>query len=148
VFPTNIIDGNDPILEKKLLKDEGQYSLVKTLFGFEFNGNCKTMWLEEKKWAKLLTTLHSWIRAGSLGWGVPFQEFKFMVAKLRHAFTALSGGQGLLSPCNQLLKRHPQVIYFHQSKPLLLAILNCWMILQESTSIPHTVTNWLQDGPI
>jgi hypothetical protein len=72
VFPANIIDGNDSILEKKLLKGEGQYSLVKTLLGFEFYGNCKIRWPEEEKWAKLFTTLHSWIQAGSLGWGVPF----------------------------------------------------------------------------
>jgi hypothetical protein len=31
VFPADIVDGNDPISEKKLLKGEGQYSLFKTL---------------------------------------------------------------------------------------------------------------------
>jgi hypothetical protein len=104
VFPANIVDSDDPILEKKLLKGEGKYSLIKILLGFEFDGNQKTMWLEEEKRAKLLTTLHSWIQAGSLGWGIPFQEFKSVVAKLRHAFTALSGGRGFLSLCNRLLK--------------------------------------------
>jgi hypothetical protein len=54
------------------------------------------MWLEEEKRAKLLTTLHSWIWAGSHGRGVPFQEFESVVAKLRHAFTALPEGRGLL----------------------------------------------------
>ncbi len=39
VFPTNVIDSNDPILEKKLFKGEGQYSLIKTLLVFEFDGN-------------------------------------------------------------------------------------------------------------
>jgi hypothetical protein len=58
------------------------------------------------------------------------------VAKLRHAFTALPGGGGLLSPCNQLVKRRPQVVYFHQNKPLLLAISTCWTILWESTTDP------------
>jgi hypothetical protein len=94
------------------------------------------MWLEEEKWAKLLTTLHSWIRAGSLGQGVPSQEFKSVVAKLRHAFTALPGGRGLLSPCDRLLKRRLQVIYFHWNELLLSAISNCWTILRESTSCP------------
>ncbi len=51
VFPANIINGNDPILEKKLLKlkGEGQYFLFKTLPGFVFYGKRKTMWLEEGK---------------------------------------------------------------------------------------------------
>ncbi len=61
VFPTNIIDNDDPISKKKLLKGEGQYSLLKTLLGFDFDGKQKTMWLEEEKWAKLLTILHSWL---------------------------------------------------------------------------------------
>jgi hypothetical protein len=48
VFPANIIDGNHPISEKKLLKGEGQYLLFKMLLGFDFDGKRKTMWLEEK----------------------------------------------------------------------------------------------------
>jgi hypothetical protein len=100
VFPANITDSEDPIPEKKLLKGEGQYSLIKTLLGIEFDGKQKTMWLQEEKQAKLLTTLLSWIRAGSRGRGVPFLEFDSVVAKLRHVFTALLGGWGLLSPCN------------------------------------------------
>jgi hypothetical protein len=47
VFPANIIDADDPISEKKLLKGEGQYLLFKMLLGFDFDGKCKTMWLEE-----------------------------------------------------------------------------------------------------
>ncbi len=64
VFPADIIDGNESISEKKLLKGEGQYYQFKTLLGFDFNGKQKTMWLEEQKHAKLLTTLHAWIQAG------------------------------------------------------------------------------------
>jgi hypothetical protein len=133
VFPVDIIDRNNPISEKKLLKGEGQYALFKTLLGFDFDGQQKTMWLEEQKRAKLLTTLHSWIRAGDCKRGVPVKEFKSVVAKLQHAFTALSGGRGLLSPCNQLLKKRPRVVYFHRNKPFLSAISNCQTILREST---------------
>ncbi len=82
VFPADIIDRNNPISEKKLLKGEGQYSLFKTLLGFDFDGQQKTMWLEEQKHAKLLTTLHAWIRAGNFERGVLFKEFESVVAKL------------------------------------------------------------------
>jgi hypothetical protein len=58
VFPANISNGNDPISEKKLLKGDGQYSLLKTFLGFDFDGDRKTLWLEEEKHAKLLTILH------------------------------------------------------------------------------------------
>jgi hypothetical protein len=59
VFPADTIDGNNPICEKKLLKGEGQYALFKTLLGFDFDGQQKTMWLEEQKRAKLITTLQA-----------------------------------------------------------------------------------------
>jgi hypothetical protein len=78
--------------------------LLKTLPGFNFDRQQKTMWLEEAKRTKLLTILHSWLCAGERKCGVPFVEFESVVAYLRHAFTALPGGWGLLSPCNSLLK--------------------------------------------
>ena len=136
VFPANIIDGNDPISEKKLLKGEGQYSPFKTLLGFDFDGDRKTLWLEEEKRAKLLTILHQWLRATSREHGIPFIEFESVVAKLRHAFTALPGGRGLLSPCNRILKLRPQIVYFHRNEPLRSAISNCRTLLRESTTRP------------
>ena len=136
VFPANINDGDDPISEKKLLKGEGQYSLRKTLLGFDFDGNHKTLWLEEEKRAKLLTILHQWLRATSREHGIPFNEFESVVAKLRHAFTALPGGRGLLSPCNRVLKLRPPVVYFHRNEPLRSAIANCRTLLRESTTRP------------
>jgi hypothetical protein len=42
------------------------------------------MWLEEEKRAKLLTILHSWLRAGERKPGVSFVESESVVAKLRH----------------------------------------------------------------
>ena len=136
VFPADIVDGNDPISEKKLLKGEGQYSHMKTLLGFDFNGKRKTMWLEEEKRAKLLTILHSWLQASSLNRGILFGKFESVIAKVRHVFTALPGGRGLLSPCNRLLKKRPPVVYFHRNASLYEAISNCRTILRESTSRP------------
>jgi hypothetical protein len=133
VFPADLVDSNDPISEKKLLKGEGQYTMIKTILGFEFDGQQKILWLEEEKRSKLLTILHSLIRAGTHNRGVPFAEFKSVVAKLRHAFTALPGGWGLLSPCNRLLKRCPPVVYFHQNEPLWSAMSDCRTLLREST---------------
>jgi hypothetical protein len=101
VFLPDCDDGNDPISEKKLLKDEGRYTTQKTLLGFDFDGTAKTMWLEAAKRETLLTILKGWIRAGRCGTpGIPFKEFESVIAKLRHAFTCILAGIGLLSPCN------------------------------------------------
>jgi hypothetical protein len=75
IFPANIVDSNGPISGKKLEKGEGQYSTLKTLLGFDFNGNRKTMWIEEEKEAILLTTLKGWIRSGKNEQGIPFKDF-------------------------------------------------------------------------
>ena len=136
VFPADIIDSNDPISEKKLEKGEAQFSTLKTLLGFDFDGKRKTMWLEEEKRAKLLTTLKGWIRTGERERGVPFKEFESVIAKLRHAFLAVQGGRGLLSPCNRLLRKRPDVIYFHRNTPLFSAIKDMRTILRESTTRP------------
>ncbi len=117
VFPPDDDDNNDPISREKLLKDEGRYSLLKTLLGFEFDGNAKTMWLKDAKREKLLALLQSWIRNASRGaGGIPFKQFDTIVAKLRHAFTAIPAGVGLLSPCNQILAQKPNIVWLSWHK--------------------------------
>jgi hypothetical protein len=136
VFPSNIVNSSNPISEKKLKQGEGQYSTLKMLLGFDFDGKQKTLWLEEEKQAEFLTTLKGWIRSAEHEHGVLFKEFELVTAKLRHAFLALQGGKGLLSPCNRLLRKQPEVVYFHRNAPLLSAIRDMRTILQESTLRP------------
>jgi hypothetical protein len=61
VFSPDEDDSNDPTSEKKLKKGEGRYETRKTLLGFDFDGEAKTMWLEDAKWEKLLTIFKGWI---------------------------------------------------------------------------------------
>jgi hypothetical protein len=115
VFPPDNTDNGDPISEKKLKQGEGIYSTRKKLLGFDFNGEEKTMWLEEAKREKLLTILKGWIRTGKRGTtGIPFTKFESTIAKIRHAFTCIPAGVGLLSPCNRLLAKRPSYVYFHK----------------------------------
>ncbi len=105
VFLPDTDDSNDPISKKKLLKNNGQYSTLKTLLGFDFDGSAKTMWLKLAKWEKLLTILKGWVHAGKRGTvGIPFKKFESVVAKLHHAFTCIPVGVGLLLPCNRVLR--------------------------------------------
>jgi hypothetical protein len=83
VFPPDAIDSNNPILEKKLGKGKGTYETRKTLLGFDFDGNEKTMWLELAKREKLLTVLKGWIHTGKRGSaGIAFGEFESTIAKI------------------------------------------------------------------
>ena len=38
VFPADEIDDNDPISKKKLKQLDGEYSIKKTILGFDFDG--------------------------------------------------------------------------------------------------------------
>ena len=42
VFPADIINSNNPISEKEMIKGEAQYRTFKTLLGFDFDGRRKT----------------------------------------------------------------------------------------------------------
>ncbi len=92
--------------------------------------------------------LHQWIRgAVKVKHGIPFAEFEWVVAKLRHAFTALLEGRGLLSPCNWVIQRWPPVVYMHKDGTLLETITNIRTILQASTAHPTQCKDLVADWP-
>ncbi len=135
VFPPDEEDSNDPISEKKLKKGEGRYDTRTTLLGFDFDGKGKAMWLEAVKRKKLLTILKGWIQNGTRGSAeIPFGEFESTIAKLRHAFTCIPAGRGLLSPCNRVMQRRPTHVYLQRNLAVLTAIRGCRTLLRESTT--------------
>jgi len=137
VFPPSTNNTKDPISAKKLRKGDGTFGSTKCLLGFDFDGVNKTIWLEEAKQASLLTILHQWIRGATRARrGIPFAEFESVTAKLRHAFTALWEGLGLLSPCNWIIQRRPTVVNLHRDGALLEAIQDIQTILRASMSQP------------
>ena len=138
VFPADEHDENDPILEKRKLKQrDGEYATRKTILGFDLDGVDKTIWLKEAKRAVLLTVLKGWIRLGqSRTTGIQFTDFESVVAKIRHAFTAIPAGRGLLSPCNKILQKKPPIIYLHRNPVLLAALSGCRTLLRESSDSP------------
>ena len=97
----------------------------------------KTIRLEEEKQSNLLTVLHGWIRSSKSGLsGIPFKEFETVVAKIRHAFTAIPVGRGLLTPCNKILQSKPPLVYLQRNPVLRAAIMGCRMLLWESSDSP------------
>jgi hypothetical protein len=137
VFPADEVDENDPISLKKLKKCDGEWALVKDMLGFQFDGEAKTMQLEEPKREFLLTVLHKWMRGANRKNGhVPFAEFESVIAKVRHAFMSIPAGQGLLSRCNKLLQKRPPVVWLHRNKKLKIAIGDCRTLLREATKHP------------
>ena len=148
VFPADESDDDDAISLKKLLKLEGMWAKVKDILGFTFDGVNKTIWLEAPKRDALLTKLTSWLRhAERSGAGIPFDEFQSIIAKLRHAFISIPSGLGLLSPCNEILRKQPAVVYIHSNRWLTEAIAGCKTILRESTLAPTKCTQLVPGWP-
>jgi hypothetical protein len=136
VFPANVIDEEDPISFKKIMKGEGVWALQKDILGFTFDGEAggHTMVLEAPKREFLLTILHKWIRtAKRKGAPIPFLEFESVTSMLRHAFIAIPAGTGLLTPCNRLLAKRPKVVALGRNQELLQALLDCRILLREAT---------------
>ena len=137
VFPPDDDDETDAISLKKLRKLECMWAHVKDILGFTFDGINKTLWLEEPKRDAILQTLHGWLRSAERGAsGIPFEEFRSIISKLRHGLTSIPSGKGLLSPCNGILRAQPSFVYLQRNEPLRLALADCRTLLRESTLAP------------
>jgi hypothetical protein len=148
VFQEHDNNANNPIAKNKLLKGKGQISTTKMLLGFDFNGKDKTMWLEMAKRNQLLTMLHSWIRTSKRSaQGIQIKEFKSILAKIQHPFTALPAGVGLLSPCNAVLQKKSNIVYLQKNEALKQALLLCRTLLRKSTMQPTRCKELVQAWP-
>ena len=78
-FPPDKDDGNDSLSLKKLVNKEGEWALLKDMLGFDFDGDLKTIQLEEKKRVFLLGVLQKWIcTEKSKRAGIELSEFQLM----------------------------------------------------------------------
>ena len=147
VFPPDINDATDPISEHKLHKD-GAWALVKDILGLTFDGDEKTVWLDDDKRQALLTLLHSWIRASrDANHGIPFEEFRSVIYKIRHAFVTIPAGKGLLSPFYRILAKQPKFVFLHRNKHVANALRECKIFLQQSISAPTKCSNLITAWP-
>ena len=137
VFPEDSTPELDPISEHKLKKKDGAWSLVKDLLGLTFNGDKKTVWLKTDKQTALLTTIHNWIRASKdANHGIPFEEFRSVIYKIRHA------GNGLLSPFYKVLAKQPRFVFLHRNKQLTQALQECRIFISSPTKCSSLIRAW------
>ena len=147
VFPPDEIDEDDPISLKKLRKADGSWAIVKDILGLTFDGDNKTVWLENDKRDAILTIINGWIRHSKhRTFGIPFQQFRSVIAKIRHAFITIPAGRGLLSPFNAIIRLAPSKVYLHKNEALRWALKECRTFLRESVGDPtkcaRLVTSW------
>ena len=147
IFPPSVEAEEDPISLKKLYKMDGSWAIVKDILGLTFNGDDKTVWLENDKRDAILTVINGWIRHGAhRNFGIPFNEFRSIISKIRHAFTTIPAGRGLMSPFNRILRLAPTLVYLHKNEDLCKALIDCRTFLRDSVGNPtkcsRLVTQW------
>ena len=82
--------------------------------------------------------IEKWIREGDhRKKGIPFEEFRTYLAKIRYSFITIPAGKGLLSPCNQMLGKDPNIFFLQCNKPLLSAIRDFCHLLEMSKKNPN-----------
>ncbi|KAL7531899.1 hypothetical protein ACHAWF_003949 [Thalassiosira exigua] len=139
----------DIILTKKMKKGKAIWAMQKELLGFDFDGRPgeHTTWLAEKKRPALLLVLREWIRGAATKKKVPFKDFESVVEKIRHAFTSLPTGEGLITPLNDMVTLAPPTVFLHKNATLLMAVRDCCTLLSETMVLPTKCSqHWSRDG--
>jgi hypothetical protein len=149
VFPPHDEADHDPISLKKLLAGDGAWDEIKEILGFVFHGGNKTMWLSEGKRDAILLLVRTWLRSTrkNARFGIPFREFRSTLYKIRHAFTAIPAGEGLMSPFYRVLSKAPKTVFLQRSKTLYTALEDCRWFLQESVSTPTKCSSLVHGWP-
>ena len=93
--------------------------------------------------------LHKWF-CGEVyqSGGIPFMEFESITQNLCHALIAIPVGKDLLSRYNQVISKHPAIVYFHHNELLAEAIHDCSTLHQESTTAPILCKELVRGWPI
>ena len=98
VFPPDKDDKEYAISLKKIMKKEAAWATIKNVMGFEFDRNPgeHNILLTEDLCTYILTKFKKWIREGEhRKKGIPFDEFRTHLSKLRYVFITISSEKGL-----------------------------------------------------
>lgn len=119
------------------------------MLGFIFDGDEKTMQLDEEKRAMLLAVLHKWIRSAKRKTaGIEFKEFESVIYKIRHCFRSIPAGKGLMTPCNNIIGLRPARVYLHRNKKLTTALKDMRTLIREATAEPTKCKELVMGHPV
>ena len=153
VFPPAVDEEKDPNSVKKLKKQDGAWALNKDVLGFDFDGNDRTIILDEGKRDKILGHLKEWTRKArkkgkSSTAAIPFKDFCTIVHKLRHASICIPAGKSLLSECNQQVCIEGRRLLYLRVGSVLYQELDGWRkLLTAATAKPTKCVKLISGHP-
>jgi hypothetical protein len=141
VFPPATCEDDDPNSVKKLKAGDGAWGHGKEVLGFDFDGEERTIILNKKRTDELMSILKQWARlakkkkkCGAVR--VPFDEFRTIINRLRHAAICVPTGRALLSECNTAAAIERKWVYFRWDSNLCRELVGWRTLLREATAKP------------
>ena len=144
VFPSDTNDANDPIAEKKLKQHDGEWSIIKELLGWEFDGEQKTMQLNKEKLATLLAELKTLSRSKR---PVRYNAFEKTIGKARNAALGIPAGKGMFSSINSVMALKKPLVYIRKNSPLWRSVKYLHAIIKESQREPTHCAELVTGAP-
>ena len=144
IFPPDTDDDEDPTSLKKLRKGDGAWALRKDVLGWTFDGDDKTVELEEERVLKLRKDLKDMLRRRT---SIPLDTFQEVAGKLQHASLGVPGGKGLFTPINKQLGREAKWINLTRNRPLRTALSDWRALLLEANKEPTKALELVHGEP-
>ena len=143
VFPEHLHTPDDqPASMKKILKGEGQWSPIKEILGWIFDGINKTVQLPPEKIDAILATMNAMLRSTT---GVKFQDFQKLTGKLHHASIGIPTGKSLMTQFNRQLAREPKLVWMRRGSDLRNA-MHLWAAMLRRHKMNPTKAKELVQG--
>jgi hypothetical protein len=143
VFPEHLHTPDDqPASMKKILKGEGQWSPIKEILGWIFDGINKTVQLPPEKIDAILATMNAMLRSTT---GVKFQDFQKLTGKLHHASIGIPTGKSLMTQFNRQLAREPKLVWMRRGSDLRNA-MHLWAAMLRQHKMNPTKAKELVQG--
>ena len=144
IFPPDANDEEDPTSLKKLRKGDGAWALRKDVLGWTFDGENKTVELQEDRVRDLRKGLKDMLRSRT---AIPLNTFQKVAGKLQHASMGVPGGKGLFTPINKQLGKEAKWINLTRNSPLRTALTDWRALLLEANKEPTKALELVHGEP-
>jgi len=145
VFPEGVFSDDDqPVSVKKIKKGEAQWSVLKEVLGWLFDGKNKSIQLPAEKVEKILEAIKAMLRSRS---GTPFKAFQELMGKLYHASLGVPAGKGFMTPLNRQLAAAPKKVWFRKGSAQRQALELWRALLVEAMAEPTLAKELVPASP-
>ena len=147
VFPgpekSGHVGGRDPVSAKKLKQGDARWAKMKTVLGFEFDGEARTVRLPPIKLSTYLREIDELLANPS----TTLKAFRRVIGKLRHAAMILPAELGFFSPLNRATAGDPHRIGLGKKSEVRKNLEDLRALLVDASHRPTHVNELVRRTP-